>query len=112
MSLNNVLSLLLISWITTSFSLKIFKSFLIFIESTPGKLLDLGSVSYPTLVKIFYCNLSFITLDGFPALRSYVKGQELVIIKTLINELFKFSNVADVSTQNSVALLLQKICLF
>ena len=38
-----------------------------FIESSPSKLLDLGFVSYPTLVKIFYCNLSFITKDGFPA---------------------------------------------
>ena len=82
-----------------------------FIESTPGKLLDPGYVSYPTLVKIFYCNLSFITLDEFPALRSYVKdhlrsyvkGQELDITKTLINELFKFSNVVDDSTPNSVA---------
>src|SRR5688572_14139710 len=74
-----------------------------FIESSPGKLLDPGSVSYTTLVKIFYCNLSFITLDGFPALRSYVKGQEIIITKTLINELFKFSNVVDGSTPNSVA---------
>ena len=74
-----------------------------FIESTPGKLLDPGSVSYPTLVKGFYCNLSFITLDGFPALRSYVKGQEIVITKTLINELFKISNVVDDSTPNSIA---------
>ena len=74
-----------------------------FIESTLSKLLDSGSVSYPTLVKIFYCNLSFITLDGFPALRSYVKGQELVITKTQINELFKFSNVVYDSTPNSIA---------
>ena len=60
-------------------------------------------MSYPTLVKIFYCNLSFITLDGFPALRSYVKGQEIVITKSLINELFKFSNIVDDSTPNSLA---------
>ena len=40
-----------------------------FVESTPGKLLDPGSVSYPTLVKIFFCNLSFITLDGFPSFK-------------------------------------------
>ena len=66
-----------------------------FIESTLGKLLEPGFVSYPTLVKIFYCNLSFITLDGFPTLRSYVKGQEIVITKTLMNELFKFSNVVE-----------------
>ena len=68
-----------------------------FIESSPGKLLDPRSVSYPTLVKMFYCNLSFISLDGFPALRSYVKGQEIVVTKTLRNELFKFSNVVDES---------------
>ena len=74
-----------------------------FIESSPGKLLDPGSVPYPTLVKIFYSNLSFITKDGFPTLRSYVKGQEIVITKTLINELFKFSNVIDDSTPNSIA---------
>ena len=74
-----------------------------FIESSSGKLLDPGSVSYPTLVNIFYYNLSFITKNGFPALRSYVKGQEIVITKTLINELFKFSNVIDDSTPNSIA---------
>ena len=75
-----------------------------FIESSPGKLLDPRSVSYPTLVKMFYCNLSFISLDGFPALRSYVKGQEIVVTKTLFNELFnKFSNVVDNSIPNSIA---------
>ena len=66
-------------------------------------MLDPGSVSCPTLVKIFYCNLSFITKYGFPALRTYVKGQEIVITKTLLNELFKFSNVIDDSTPNSIA---------
>ena len=65
-------------------------------------------MSYPTLVKIFYCNLSFITLNGFPALRSYIKGQEIVITKTLINELFKFSNVVDDSTPNSIAFEIAK----
>ena len=30
-----------------------------FIQSTPGKLLDPGSILYPILVKIFYFNLSF-----------------------------------------------------
>ena len=74
-----------------------------FIESIPGKLLDPRFVSSPTLVKIFYCNLFFITLDGFSALKSYVKGQEILITKTLINELFKFSNVVDDSTPNSIA---------
>ena len=44
----------------------------------------------------------------FLALRSYVKGRELVITKTLINELFKFSNVADDSTPNSVAFQKEK----
>ena len=62
------------------------------IQSTPGKLLDPGSTSYPILVKIFYCNLSFIVIDGSPALRSFVKGQEIVIFKTLVNDLLKFSN--------------------
>ena len=66
-------------------------------------MLDPGSVSYPTLVKIFYYNLSFIIKDGFPALRSYVKGQEIVITKSLINELFKFSNPVDDPTPNSIA---------
>ena len=74
-----------------------------FIESSPGKLLDPRSVSYPTLVKLFYYNLSFIAKDGFPALRSFVKGQEIVITKTLINELFNFSNVVDDPTPNSIA---------
>ena len=74
-----------------------------FIESSPGKLLDPGSVSYPILVKIFYCNLSFIIVNGIHALRSYVKGKEIVVPKTLINELFKFSKVADDSTPNSIA---------
>ena len=60
-------------------------------------------MSYPTLVKIFYCNLSFITLDDSLALRSYFRGQELVINKTLINKLFKFSNVVDDTTPNSIA---------
>ena len=80
-----------------------FEIFSTFIESTPGKLLDPGSVFYPSLIKIIYCNLSFITPDGFPAKRSYVKGQEIVIRKTLINELFQFSNVVDDSTPNSIA---------
>ena len=60
-------------------------------------------MSYPTLVKILYCNISFITKDGFLALRSYVKSQDIIISKTLINELFKFSNVIDDSTPNSIA---------
>ena len=75
-----------------------------FIQTTPGKLLDPGSITYPILVKIFYCNLSFIVVDGYPALRSFVKSQEIVISKTLINDLLKFSNVVDDSTPNSVAL--------
>ena len=45
-----------------------------FIQSTPGMLLNPGSTSYPILVKIFYSNLSFIMIDGNPALRSFVKG--------------------------------------
>ena len=43
-------------------------------------------------------------VDGFPTLRSFVKGQEIVISKTLINDLLKFSNVSDDSTPNIVAL--------
>ena len=86
-----------------------FKIISAFIESTTSKLLDPSSMSYPTLVKIFYCNLSFITLDGFPALlRSYVKDQELVITQTIINEFFKFSNVVDDSTPNSIAFQIAK----
>ena len=68
------------------------------------QLLDPGSVTYPILVKMFYCNLSFIIVDGYPALRSFVKGQEIVISKILINDLLKFSNVVDDSKPNSVTL--------
>ena len=42
-------------------------------------------------------------VNGYPALRSIVKGQEIVISKTLINDLLKFSNVADDSTPNIMA---------
>ena len=83
-----------------------------FVESSPRKLLDPSSISYPTLVKLFYCNLSFINVDGFPALRSFVKGQEIVISKTVINDLFKFSTTNDDSTPNSIAFQKLKICLF
>ena len=86
-----------------SFLFEHFEIISAFIKSSPGKLLDAGSVSYRTLVKIFYCNLSFIAVDGFSTLRSYVKGQEIVVTKTLINELFKFSNVVNDSTPNSIA---------
>ena len=75
-----------------------------FIQTIPGKLLDPDSVPYPIVVKILYCNLSFITVDGYTALRSYVKGQEIVIFKTLINDLLKFSFDMEDSTPNSVAL--------
>ena len=75
-----------------------------FIQTTLGKLLDPSSVTYPILVKIFYYNLSFISVDGYPALRSFVKGQEIVISKTLINDLLKFSFDVDDSPLNSVAL--------
>ena len=61
-----------------------------FIQSNPGKLWDPSSTSYPILVKIFYCNLSFTVIDGSPALRSFVKGQEIVISKTLVNDILKF----------------------
>lgn len=74
-----------------------------FIESTAGKLLDPGIVSYFTLVKIFYCNLSFINLDGFPALKSYVKAQEILITKILIIKMFIFSKHVDESTPNLIA---------
>ena len=43
-------------------------------------------------------------VDGFLALRSFVKGHEIVISKTLINDLLKFSNIADDSTPNILAL--------
>ena len=75
-----------------------------FIKTTSSKLLDPGSVSYPILVKIFYCNLSFTIVDGYSALRSFVKGQEIVISKTLINDLLKLSNVVNNSRPNSMAL--------
>ena len=74
-----------------------------FIQSTPGMLLNPGSVSYPILVKIFYSNLSFIMIDGHQALRSFVKGQEIIVSKTLMNDLFKFSNEDD-KTPNILAL--------
>ena len=66
--------------------------------------MDPGFGTYLILVKIFYCNLSFTVVDGYSALRSFVKGKEIVIFKTLINDLLKFSNVVDDSTPNSVAL--------
>ncbi|XP_057529705.1 uncharacterized protein LOC130808238 [Amaranthus tricolor] len=47
----------------------------VFIQSTPGMLLSPGSTSYPTLVKVFYSNLSFIMVDGEQALRSFVKEE-------------------------------------
>ena len=34
--------------------------------------------------------------------RSYVKGHDIIVSKTLINELFKFSNNIDDQTPNSV----------
>ena len=43
-------------------------------------------------------------IDGNPALRSFVKGQEIIISKTLVNDLLKFSNVADDTTPNILAL--------
>ena len=49
-----------------------------FIQIAHGKLLDPGSINYPTLARIIYCNISFITIDGFSALRSFVTGQEIV----------------------------------
>ena len=64
---------------------------------------DLGSISYPIFVKIFYCNLSSIIVNRFSALRSFVKGHEIIISKTLINELFKFSTDIEDFTPNSIA---------
>ena len=66
--------------------------------------MDPSSITYPILVKIFYCNLSFKTVDGYSALRSFVKGQEIVISKILINDLLKFSFELNDSTPNSMAL--------
>ena len=48
--------------------------------------------------------MSFTVVDGYPTLKSFDKGQEIVISKTLINDLLKFSNVVDDSTPNIVAL--------
>ena len=67
-------------------------------------LLNPSSTSYLILVKIFYSNLSFTMIDGNPALRSFVKGQEIIISKTLVNDLLKFSNVVDETTPNILAL--------
>ena len=55
------------------------------------------------IIKILYCNLSFIIVDGFPTLRSFVKGKDIVISKILINDLFKFSHNMEDSTPNFVA---------
>ena len=67
-------------------------------------LLNPGSTSYPALVKVFYSNLSFTLIDGNQALRSFVKGQELIISKTLMNDFLKFSHEADDKTPNILAL--------
>ena len=75
-----------------------------FIQSTPGMLLTPGSITYPTLVKVFYSNLSFTMADGNQSLRSFVKGKEIIISKTLINDLFKFSHDDDDRTPHIVAL--------
>ena len=75
-----------------------------FIQSTPGMLLSPGSSTYPALVKVFYSNLSFTLVDGNQVLRSFVKGQELIITKTLINDIFKFSHETDDKTPNILAL--------
>ena len=75
-----------------------------FIQSSPGMLLNPGTITYPILVKIFYSNLSFIMVDGYQALRSFVKGQEIIISKTLLNDLLKFSNVVEDKTPNILAL--------
>ena len=75
-----------------------------FIQSTPGMLLSPGSSTYPALVKVFYSNLSFILINGSQALRSFVKGQEIIISKTLMNDLFKFSHEADDKIPNILAL--------
>ena len=76
----------------------------VFIQSTPGMLLSPGSTTYPTLVKVFYSNLSFVMIEGEHALRSFVKGQEIVISKTLMNDIFKFSHKSDDQTPNILAL--------
>ena len=65
-------------------------------------LLEPGLKTYRTLVLTFYCNLSFTTIDGFLILRTFVMDQVIIISKTLINELFKFSNDDDDSTPNSM----------
>ena len=65
--------------------------------------MDLSSTSYPILVKIFYCKFSFTVIDGSPALRSFVEGQD-ILSKTLVNDILKFSNDVDDSTPNILAL--------
>ena len=76
----------------------------VFTQSTPGMLLNPGSTTYPALVKVFYSNLSFTLIDGNQALRSFVKGQEIIISKTLMNDLLKFSHEANDKTPNILAL--------
>ena len=75
-----------------------------FIQSTPGLLLNPGFISYPTLVRIFYSNLSFIIENGNQILRSFMKGKEIKISKTLINDLLKFSHADDDKTPHILAL--------
>ena len=75
-----------------------------FIQSPPGMLLNPGSTTYPALVKVFYSNLSFTMIDSNQALRSFVKGQEIIISKILMNDLLKFSHDVDDKTPNILAL--------
>ena len=75
-----------------------------FIQSTPGKLLNPGSKTYPCLVKFFYSNLSTRFENGEQILRSFIKGQEILISKTLMNDIFEFSHKTDDQTPNIIAL--------
>ncbi|XP_057534407.1 uncharacterized protein LOC130812813 [Amaranthus tricolor] len=93
----------LISWYSKKYnSVALFKAEAEYIAA--GMLLNPSSTSYPILGKIFYSNLSFIMIDGNSALRSFIIGQEIIISKTLVNDMLKFSNVADDTTPNILAL--------
>ena len=81
-----------------------FKIISAFIQSAPGMLLCPGSKTYPCLVKFFYSNLSMLFEDAEQVLRSFVKGQEILISKTLMNDILNFSHKLDDQTPNLLAL--------
>ena len=73
--------------------------------------MDPGSITYPILIKLFYCNLSFITIDGDLALRSFVKGKE-IISKTLIMNFLSLKILLMALILILWPLNMQRMCLF